>query len=61
MSYVEQGVCVICQTNQDEGIRVNEKWICLSCEMEMVNTDVLDPKYPYFIHQLKQIWYKGDA
>lgn len=61
MEWVEREACLICETDQVEGIRVCEKWICLVCEMEMVKTDVRDPKYPFFIHQLKQIWYKGEA
>jgi hypothetical protein len=26
-----------------------------------VHTDVKDEKYPFFIHQMKQIWYKQNA
>jgi hypothetical protein len=26
-----------------------------------VGTDVQDEKYPFFIHQLKRIWYKKNA
>ncbi|MED4608264.1 sigma factor G inhibitor Gin, partial [Paenibacillus validus] len=31
------------------------------CETEMVRTDVSDVKYPFFIHQMKQILYKKNA
>lgn len=54
-------LCIICKQDKEEGIRVCSEWICKECESEMVQTDVKDPKYPFFIHQLKKIWYKRDA
>lgn len=53
--------CVICEQNKLEGIAVCERWICTTCELEIVQTDVQDPKYPFFIHQLRQVWYRGEA
>jgi hypothetical protein len=55
------GDCIICKLEKAEGLRICEEWICTSCEAEMVHTDVKDPKYSFFIHQLKQVWYKSDA
>lgn len=50
--------CIICgeQKNEGEGIRIVSEFICEACEMEMVQTDVMDVKYPFFIHQMKQIF-----
>lgn len=53
--------CIICKQAKGEGIRICDEWICTSCETEMVLTDVKDPKYSFFITQLKQVWYKSDA
>lgn len=54
-------ICIICGSTGKEGIRVISEFICEECEMEIVRTDVQDAKYPYFIHQLKQIWYPKNA
>jgi hypothetical protein len=53
--------CIICSQERAEGLRICTQWICTECETEIVRTDVKDPKYPFFIHQLKQISYKRDA
>lgn len=53
--------CIICGQSGKEGILVVSEFICLECEAEMVRTDVKDEKYPFFIHQMRQIWYKKDA
>ena len=54
-------VCIVCGEKGQEGITVVSEFICVKCEAEMVKTDVLDEKYPFFIHQLKRLWYKKDA
>ena len=54
-------ICIICGSTGKEGIRVISEFICEECEMEIVRTDVQDAKYPYFIHQLKRIWYPKNA
>ncbi|MDF2938686.1 MAG: Sigma-G inhibitor, Gin [Paenibacillaceae bacterium] len=54
-------ICIICGSTGKAGIRVISEFICEDCEMEIVRTDVQDAKYPYFIHQLKQIWYPKNA
>ncbi len=53
--------CIICKQMKEEGLQICEQWICIVCELEMVKTDVKDPKYPFFIHQLKQVWYRRDV
>lgn len=52
--------CIICEQPKlaQEGIFLVSEFICNSCEKEIVNTDVKDERYPFFIHQMKQIWYK---
>jgi hypothetical protein len=53
--------CIICGQLKSNGIRILSEFICEVCEAEMVQTDVQDERYPYFIHQMKQILYRKDA
>ncbi|RXZ79251.1 inhibitor of sigma-G Gin [Paenibacillaceae bacterium] len=48
--------CIICGNVKENGIHIVTEFICDGCESEMVQTDVKDAKYPFFVHQLKQIW-----
>ena len=48
--------CIVCEQSKEEGIFIVSEFICTDCETEMVHTDAQDAKYPFFIHQLKQIW-----
>lgn len=54
-------VCIICGEEGKSGITIISGFICEACEAEMVRTDVLDEKYPFFIHRLKGIWFKKNA
>jgi len=55
--------CIICeeQKNEGEGIKIVSEFICEACETEMVQTDVMDVKYPFFIHQMKQIFTNANS
>lgn len=54
--------CIICNLEKEKkGIRIISEFICEECEAELVRTDVKDVKYPFFIHQMKQILYKMNA
>lgn len=55
------GPCIICGQDKKQGIMIISEFICEDCENEMIRTDVNDPKYPFFIHQMKQIIYKKNA
>lgn len=48
--------CIVCGAADREGIRILARLICESCESEIVNTDVGDARYPYFIQQLRSLW-----
>ncbi|MEI7027702.1 sigma factor G inhibitor Gin [Paenibacillus sp. y28] len=61
MEQQNENTCIICDQKKGHGIRVYTEFICDDCEAEMVKTDVVDAKYPFFIHQLRRIWYKKDA
>ncbi len=55
--------CTICGNDkaEGEGIRIVLGFICSDCESEMVRTDVRDAKYPFFIHQMKQLFVEKNA
>lgn len=53
--------CIICNKVKSEGILIVSEFICEDCEVEIVATDVQDEKYPFFIHQMKQIWVQKNA
>lgn len=55
--------CSICgeERAEGEGIRIVRGFICDACETEMVHTDVKDAKYPFFIHQMKQLFMEKNA
>jgi hypothetical protein len=57
----KQETCIICGQSKKDGIFIISEFICDTCEAEMVRTDVRDEKYPFFIHQMRQIWYKKNA
>lgn len=55
--------CIVCGELKphDQGLRIVTEFICGSCEKEMVQTDVLDEKYPFYVHQMRQIWIHKNA
>ena len=53
--------CMICERQQVEGLRIVEEFICVDCERELVQTEVSDAKYPFFIHRMKQMWQRKNA
>ncbi|WP_166245765.1 sigma factor G inhibitor Gin [Paenibacillus turpanensis] len=53
--------CIICGQVHSEGIMIIDQFICSACESEMVRTDVMDAKYPFFIRQMRQLWYRKNA
>ncbi|WP_420849616.1 sigma factor G inhibitor Gin [Paenibacillus montanisoli] len=61
MEEVTGNSCIICGQEKHVGIRIVDEFICDSCEVEMVQTEVQDAKYPFFIHQLKRIWIQNNA
>lgn len=61
MEEEKEQICIICGQTGRNGITVINEFICDECETEMVRTDVHDAKYPFFIHQMKQIWYSKNA
>ncbi|RKN65781.1 inhibitor of sigma-G Gin [Paenibacillus ginsengarvi] len=56
-----RNTCIICDQPKPNGIQICAEFICDECEAEIVKTDVLDVKYPFFIHRMNKIWYKMNA
>jgi hypothetical protein len=61
MEELMDSTCIICKESKQDGIRICMQFICADCEKEMIHTDVKDAKYPFFINQMKQIWYRKNA
>lgn len=53
--------CLVCEEIKTDGINICEQFICESCEREMVETDVQEPKYPVFVKRLRGIWLKDTS
>jgi len=47
--------CIICEHKKIEGIHLYTKFICMDCEKDMIQTDTSDPKYKYYLTQLKKV------
>ncbi|MGH1299247.1 sigma factor G inhibitor Gin [Bacillus pretiosus] len=52
---VQNKVCIVCETERKEGIYVYNNLICYECEKDMVNTETNDPKYIYYLKQLRKL------
>ncbi len=53
------GCCMICGAFVADGIWILSEFICDECESEIVQTDVQDEKYPFFIYQMRQLYQKN--
>ncbi|MGG0304107.1 sigma factor G inhibitor Gin [Bacillus albus] len=51
----QKEVCIVCETERKEGIYVYNNLICYECEKDMVNTETNDPKYIYYLKQLRKL------
>lgn len=47
--------CIICEQPKKIGIHLYTSFICTDCEREMVKTDTDDPKYKFYVEQMKVI------
>jgi hypothetical protein len=63
MDATRQVSCIVCGQEKlaEEGLFIVSQFVCLSCEAEMVETDVKDVKYPFFIHQLRKLMLRRNA
>jgi hypothetical protein len=47
--------CVICEQKKMKGIHLYTSFICTECEKNIIKTETDDPKYKYYINQLKKV------
>lgn len=47
--------CVICEQLKPIGIHLYTSFICTECEKDLIQTDTGNPKYKYFLKQLRKI------
>ncbi|XJZ27354.1 sigma factor G inhibitor Gin [Bacillota bacterium Lsc_1132] len=47
--------CVICEQMKPKGIHLYTSFICTDCESDLIQTETSDPKYKYYLKQLKKI------
>ncbi|WP_204419978.1 sigma factor G inhibitor Gin [Bacillus tianshenii] len=48
-------MCIVCEEKKDRGIHLYTEFICTDCEKDMLQTDTEDPKYRFYLKQLKKI------
>lgn len=56
MNATEPKTCMVCGQTNEEGIRIVAAFICHACETEMVQTEVEDARYAYFVRRMRQLW-----
>ncbi|RWR07166.1 sigma factor G inhibitor Gin [Siminovitchia fortis] len=47
--------CIICKKAQNAGIHLYTSFICAGCEQEIIHTETDDPRYKYFVEQMRVI------
>jgi hypothetical protein len=48
-------ICVICEQQKTNGIHLYTSFICNECEQELVHTDTDNPRYKYYLKQLRKV------
>jgi hypothetical protein len=56
MTERQGGTCMVCSQEKELGIRIFSHFLCTECEREIVNTDVGDARYSFYIDRMKKIW-----
>ncbi|MDB5084852.1 MAG: csfB [Bacilli bacterium] len=49
--------CIICGEQQEMGIHIGEKYLCLGCERKIVNTEVENKLYRTYVKKMRQIFF----
>lgn len=47
--------CMICDEQGIEGIHICDQLICDSCQKEILETDVTDKKYDFYLERLSRL------
>ncbi|GIN88418.1 anti-sigma-G factor Gin [Heyndrickxia sporothermodurans] len=51
----DRDTCIICDQLKKGGIHLYTSFICSECEKDIVQTDTNDPKYQFYVNQLKMV------
>lgn len=47
--------CVVCEQEKEKGIFIYKGFLCEECEKEIVQTDTDDPRYMFYLEQLRKV------
>ncbi|MEH6943600.1 sigma factor G inhibitor Gin [Bacillus sp. JJ722] len=47
--------CIICEKLKSEGIYLYASFVCRSCEEDIIKTETSDPRYQYYLQQLRKV------
>ncbi len=47
--------CSVCELKSQAGIHICDIYICETCEREIVNSDVSDEFYKYYLQKLRKL------
>jgi len=47
--------CIVCEKVKEKGIHLYHSFICIDCEKSIIETETDDPKYQYYLKQLKKV------
>lgn len=50
------GTCMVCKQTKEKGIHILTKFICTTCEEEMVNTETNEEKYLLYVQRMRSLW-----
>ncbi len=52
---VQSDYCVVCEQEKDKGIFIYKGFLCEECERKIVQTNTDDPKYTFYLKQLRSV------
>ncbi|MDT8715775.1 sigma factor G inhibitor Gin [Clostridium sp. 19966] len=52
---MEKQKCIICRKNHSNGIIINGRFICNTCEARLINSNIETDFYKYYIECMKKI------
>lgn len=54
LSLFSKKECIVCEKKKEEGFHLYTSFICSECHQKIINTDVTDKKYRFYVKQLKK-------
>ncbi|WP_028400994.1 sigma factor G inhibitor Gin [Ectobacillus panaciterrae] len=47
--------CIVCEEKKEKGIHLYNGFICETCEKDIIHTETDDPKYAFYLKQLRKV------